>query len=126
MLQEPVAMEIRKKTRQDSAILELTGEFDLNEVELFEGAFRELVDNPEYKRIILDFKLLTFLGSSGISSLIGMSRLLGGQKEGHIYILNANDYIRDLVRMTGIESIVRLIDAWEYKRLTGQDIHTGS
>lgn len=119
-------MEIRKKSRQDSAILELTGEFDLNEVELFEGVFRELVESPEYKRIILDFKLLTFLGSSGISSLIGMSRLLGGQKEGHIYILNANDYIRDLVRMTGIESIVRLIDAWEYKRLTGHDIHPGN
>ena len=115
-------MEIRKRIIAGSGILELAGEFDLNEVEIFEQAFRSHAENPECKRIILDFDQLSFLGSSGISSLISMSRQMGSDKEGTIYLFRANDYIRDLVKMTGIEAIVKLINAWDFKKLTGQEL----
>ena len=115
-------MEIQKKMLNNTAILELIGEFDLNEVDLFENAFVGCIDDASCYRVVLDMDQLTFLGSSGISSLIGMGRRMEGMKDEVIYIYRANDYIVDLVRMTGIEPIVKLIDGWELQRLSGVEI----
>ena len=117
-----LTMEIQKKMLKDTAVLELVGEFDLNEVELFEEAFSTCIEDVACHRIVLDMDQLTFLGSSGISALIGMGRRLEGKKDGVIYIYRANDYIVDLVRMTGIEPIVKLIDGWELQRLSGVEV----
>lgn len=115
-------MEIQKKMLKNTGVLELIGEFDLNEVELFEEAFSTCVDDAECHRVVLDMDQLTFLGSSGISALISMGRRLDGKMEQVIYIYRANDYIVDLVRMTGIEPIVKLIDGWELQRLSGVEV----
>jgi len=109
----------------NAAVVKLIGEFDVSQVELFEKAFTVTMEQAGCHRIVLDMEQLSFSGSSGISSLIAMRSRLDSLEESVIYMYRANDYIVDLVRIIGIESILELIDMGELYRISGIEIDSG-
>ena len=64
-----------------------------------------LVDAYQIKELILDFKAMEFMDSSGIGLVIGRSKTMGFRK-GKVYVVNLGKRIDDIFQASGLYKIV--------------------
>jgi anti-anti-sigma factor len=88
-----------------SATVYLAGEFDIDGVELFNGALR-LVDSVGVPSLTIDMSQLTYLGSAGLGCLVGASRPKRG-----LVLTGVRAPQRRVLEMTGLDSVLRIVEA---------------
>lgn len=87
--------------------IKLRGELDHHSAD----ETRELIDNKLnkeiYNKIIIDFKNLDFIDSSGIGFIIGRYKVIR-KRNGTIEIINASKKVKKILDMSGIGKIISI------------------
>lgn len=101
-------MKIKIKSQNGTAIVVLSGEIDHHTAKNLRSELDKFVITMQPEILAIDFSNITFMDSSGIGLIIGRYKLLkecGGQLEIH----SPQPYIRRVLKLSGIERIVKII-----------------
>ncbi len=101
-------MKIKIKSENGTAIVVLSGEIDHHTAKNLRSELDKFVITMQPEVLAIDFSNITFMDSSGIGLIIGRYKLLkecGGQLEIH----SPQPYIRRVLKLSGIERIVKII-----------------
>ena len=85
----------------------LEGEIDHHSAGELRREIDEAVERDCPTMLVLDFKDVTFMDSSGIGLIMGRSKLM---KEcgGRLEVRNSQPYIKRVLKLSGIERIVKI------------------
>ena len=82
------------------------------------GAFKELEErlfqtiSDRSKRMIVDFKNLNYISSSGLRVIHKANKALI-REDGRIILCSMQKYVREIFKMTGIDSFVPILDTMD-------------
>jgi anti-sigma B factor antagonist len=92
-----------KKTVSDSVLtLSVSGKLSATTADSFGEAVEEAVG--ETAQLVFDFAEVTYLASSGLRILISAQKAIDA-KDGNMTILNANEDLREVFEITGLDEI---------------------
>ena len=100
-------MDLNIKNENGAAIARLRGEIDHHSAKSMRSELDKYIITFRPPLMSLDLSGITFMDSSGIGLILGRSKLMkecGGKLE----ITGAQPYIRRVLRLSGIERIVRI------------------
>ncbi len=99
-----MALKVEMFIKKNTLFLRLTGELDQHNVESIKVRVAELIDKYSIKYLVLNFKKLNFMDSSGIGFIIGRYNRLK-QVSGEIILCSMNENIKRIVMLSGIHKI---------------------
>ncbi|WDV47499.1 anti-sigma F factor antagonist [Clostridiaceae bacterium M8S5] len=105
-------MELKLKNVRDNLVVRLNGELDHHTSEEVRKEIDDFFMTKSLKNIILDFKDLNFMDSSGIGLIIGRFKLVRDRK-GEVKIINVDDRLMKMMTMSGIQKIAKFYDTLE-------------
>ncbi|MGI5840022.1 MAG: STAS domain-containing protein [bacterium] len=85
------------------------GELDMQAAPGFRAAIDTAVDSHRAKRLLLDFRKVSFIDSSGLGVILGRYKKLA-QSGGRIAIAGAKPQVRRVLELSGV---MRIIDVFE-------------
>ncbi|MBN1623354.1 MAG: STAS domain-containing protein [Clostridia bacterium] len=85
----------------------LTGEVDVGNCSMFKEELNKLIEESE-GMFVLDFLNLSYIDSAGLGILVGMFKRLA-EKSRELTVINANDYIKKLFRITKLDTLFKVI-----------------
>lgn len=88
-------------------VILLTGEVDIGNCGVFKDELNGLIDESEGD-IELDFTNLSYIDSAGLGILVGIYKRLT-EKGRTLRVMNANDYIRKLFRITKLDTLFKVV-----------------
>ncbi|MGM0437713.1 MAG: anti-sigma factor antagonist [Bacillota bacterium] len=95
---------------RDVPIMKFNGEIVFeNSNELKEKAKGKMKET-DYQNLIMDFKDVSFIDSSGIGFVLSLFKFLR-EKEGELAIANANEKIKKSFEITKISQIIEIFDS---------------
>ncbi len=95
-----------KVIEQEGAVF-LSGEVDVGNCGIFKEELGKIIEKATGD-IILDFTSLDYIDSAGLGILVGVyKRLL--EKNLSMKVVNANDYIKKLFRITKLETLFTVV-----------------
>lgn len=100
-------MNIDIKSENGSAIARLSGEIDHHNAKELRTQLDKFIISTQPPELVMDFKNITFMDSSGIGLIMGRSKLMkecGGKLE----VRNSQPYIKRVLKLSGIERIVKI------------------
>lgn len=97
-------MDINKKKDGTKLIYELDGELDLVSSPILQKDIDESIDGVT--ELVFDFKNVKYISSTGIRVLLASQKIMN--KQGTLKVLNVNDTIMDLFKVTGFDSILNI------------------
>ena len=89
----------------NSVVIFLSGRLDTNSAPKFELELKSLVERAA--GIILDFKDLSYISSSGLHILLQTQRAMNNIKRKFV-IKNLGEAVRDVLEMTGVINLISL------------------
>lgn len=101
-------MKLNIKSENGTAVAQLSGEIDHHSAKELRAELDKFVITMQPETLAIDLSSITFMDSSGIGLIIGRYKLLkecGGKLE----IRSPQPYIRRVLRLSGIERIVKII-----------------
>ncbi|MCM1006736.1 MAG: STAS domain-containing protein [Ruminococcus flavefaciens] len=100
-------MNIDIKSENGSAIARLSGEIDHHNAKELRTQLDKFIISAQPPELVMDFKNITFMDSSGIGLIMGRSKLM---KEcgGRLEVRNSQPYIKRVLKLSGIERIVKI------------------
>lgn len=100
-------MNIDIKSENGSAIAKLSGEIDHHNAKELRTQLDKFIISAQPPELVMDFKNITFMDSSGIGLIMGRSKLM---KEcgGRLEVRNSQPYIKRILKLSGIERIVKI------------------
>ncbi|MFO7611818.1 MAG: STAS domain-containing protein [Clostridia bacterium] len=81
----------------------LSGEVDVGNCGIFREELSRITEGDE-KNLVLDFGSLNYIDSAGLGILVGVYKRLT-ERGGSMTVVNANDYIKKLFRITKLETL---------------------
>jgi len=93
-------------------VLSVTGEIDIYTAPLFKQAVVNLVSDGN-KDIIIDLSGVTFMDSSGFGTLLGATKRLR-PTGGGLHLVGPNSTIQRMLRLTHLDTIMRVYDSEEH------------
>ncbi len=90
-------------------IVKIAGEIDNSVTQLFRETIDKKILSSNLKYLIIDFKYVSFVDSSGIGFIIGRYNLMKKEK-GFIVLSNINYYCEKIFKISGI---LRLINSYK-------------
>lgn len=87
--------------------IKLSGELDHHGAEKTRDEIDEKINKNEITKLIIDFKNLDFIDSSGIGFVIGRYKNIR-KRNGLIEIINASNKVRKILDMSGIGKIINI------------------
>jgi stage II sporulation protein AA (anti-sigma F factor antagonist) len=101
-------MKIDIKSEDGSAVAVISGEIDHHNAAELRSKLDKFIISTQPRRLIIDFRNISFMDSSGIGLIMGRHKLL---KEcgGNLIIKNPQPYIRRVFKLSGIERLVRIV-----------------
>ncbi|MCQ2969626.1 MAG: anti-sigma F factor antagonist [Clostridium sp.] len=99
-------MDIKFSNLDGFLIVELIGELDHHSAEEVRGKIDDRIDRDNIKKVILNFRNVTFMDSSGIGVVIGRYRKLKN-KGGHICVAEMNKRIDKVFTLSGLYKIIK-------------------
>lgn len=103
-------MEISVVYEKSTVCFVICGDIDENGAELLSNHFRKLTAKASVVKLILDFKSVAYIGSSGIGAIILFYKKLV-QSGGNIQIRNVSKEIYDLLSDLDINKIISIHSA---------------
>ncbi|MBO4877207.1 MAG: STAS domain-containing protein [Ruminococcus sp.] len=100
-------MGIDIRSENGAAIAVLSGEIDHHSAKKLRTELDRFIITMQPELMAMDFGSITFMDSSGVGLIMGRSKLLrecGGRLEIH----NPQPYIRRVLKLSGLERIVRI------------------
>ena len=94
-------MNIDIKSENGSAIAKLSGEIDHHNAKELRTQLDKFIISAQPPELVMDFKNITFMDSSGIGLIMGRSKLMkecGGKLE----VRNSQPYIKRVLKLSGI------------------------
>ena len=85
----------------------LTGEVDVGNCSVFKEQLNEIIEGSEGD-FILDVSNLSYIDSAGLGILVGIYKRLA-EKKRELTVMNANDYIKKLFRITKLDTLFKVI-----------------
>lgn len=101
-------MKLNIKSENGTAVAQLSGEIDHHSAKELRAELDKFVITMQPETLAIDLSSITFMDSSGIGLIIGRYKLLkecGGKLE----IRSPQPYIRRVLRLSGIERIVKIV-----------------
>lgn len=95
-------MDIKKTTEGTKLIYDLSGELDLVSSPILQKDIDDSIEN--ITDLVFNFKNVTYISSTGIRVLLAAKKTMN--KKGNLKLLNVNDTIMDLFKVTGFDSIL--------------------
>lgn len=95
--------------KDGTAELTLTGELDASVANDFKVAVEKAAADKA-KRLVLNMKALEFMSSAGLRVLVFAKQKMGTGVD--IYIIGAQDVVRDTIEMTGFQQSVIMQDEY--------------
>jgi stage II sporulation protein AA (anti-sigma F factor antagonist) len=96
-------------TRQGAQLtVAIVGELDHHCAQQVKEQLDGLLSDEQIKRLVLDFKGLTMMDSSGIGVIIGRYKIMNRRK-GWVEVRNMNRSIDKIMAMAGLYQIIRKI-----------------
>ena len=99
-------MNIKFSNVDDFLIVELIGELDHHSAEEVRVKIDDRIDRDNIKKVILNFRNVTFMDSSGIGVVIGRYRKLKN-KDGHIPVVEVNKRVDKVFALSGLYKIIK-------------------
>lgn len=99
-----VTMMINKKRDKNKMTIEVSGRLDIDSSHELEKEIMEVV--PEISELILDFKDLEYISSSGLRLILTVQKAIE-IKKGKLIIKNVNSFVMDVFKTT---NIIKLLD----------------
>lgn len=99
-----MALKVEMFIKRHTLFIRLDGELDQHNVESMKVRITELIDKYSIKHLVLNFRKLNFMDSSGIGFIIGRYNRLK-QVNGEIILCSMNDNIKRIVMLSGIHKI---------------------
>ncbi len=87
--------------------IKLKGELDHHSADDARILIDEKIKNENFNKLVIDFKGLDFIDSSGIGFIIGRYKVIR-KRNGVIEIVNAGKKIRKILDMSGIGKIIKI------------------
>ena len=97
---------------EDKLIIILSGEIDHHSAAQIRQEADERIGQLHPKEVELNFKDVSFMDSSGIGLIMGRYRL-ASSLGGRVCISNVSAYLRRVMRLAGIDSIIEIKDTKE-------------
>jgi anti-anti-sigma factor len=94
-------LDIRLSTEDDSAVLEVGGEVDLDTAQQFRDALHRA---QEARRVVVDLSGVSFMDSAGVNAIIGAYNRLPPDGELRVIRLRAN--VRRVFEITGLLALL--------------------
>ena len=103
-----VTLDIDIRSENGAAIAHLRGEIDHHTAKDLRSQLDKFIINMQPELLAIDFADITFMDSSGIGLIMGRCKLM---KEcgGILEVRNPQPYIRRVMKLSGIERIVKVI-----------------
>lgn len=101
-------MKVNIKSENGTAIAVLSGEIDHHTAKMLRAELDKFVITMQPDILAIDLSGITFMDSSGIGLIIGRYKLIkecGGRLEIH----SPQPYIRRMLKISGVERIVRIV-----------------
>lgn len=101
-------MKVNIKSENGTAIAVLSGEIDHHTAKMLRAELDKFVITMQPDILAIDLSGITFMDSSGIGLIIGRHKLI---KEcgGRLEIRSPQPYIRRMLKISGVERIVKII-----------------
>lgn len=87
--------------------IRLMGELDHHSADESRVMIDEKINKGKFNKIVIDFKNLDFIDSSGIGFVIGRYKVIR-KRNGVIEIINASKKVRKILDMSGIGKIIEI------------------
>ena len=100
-------MKIDIKTEGGAAVARLSGEIDHHNAKDLRSQLDKYIISTQPRELVMDFKNITFMDSSGIGLIMGRTKLLG-ECGGRVEVRSPQPYIKRVLRLSGIERIVKI------------------
>ncbi len=101
-------MKVDIKNENGTAVARISGEIDHHNAKSVRTELDHYIVTAQPRELAIDLGGITFMDSSGIGLIMGRSKLM---KEcgGSLEVRNAQPYIRRVLRLAGVERIVRIV-----------------
>ena len=104
-------MEIIEEIQDDINIYRLKGRLDSNTSQMLEEKVFQAISDGS-KKIIIDFENLNYISSAGLSLFLKANKALL-REDGRIILCFMQKYVREIFKMTGIDSFVPILDTMD-------------
>lgn len=94
--------------QRDTVTAFITGDLDQCSAQGIRRELDRLIADPTVRRLVLDFKGMPFMDSSGIGVILGRYRLLR-QRGGSVAVTNMNDHVKKVFCLSGMNQIIQII-----------------
>ncbi|GHU57849.1 anti-sigma F factor antagonist [Clostridia bacterium] len=82
----------------------LSGDIDHHALQTARLSIDTVIESACPDELVLDFKNVNFMDSSGIGLILGRRRKLPG---GKVYVINANRHIKRILLLAGLDKSIR-------------------
>lgn len=104
-------MVIETTRNRDSLIVRLAGELDVRTAPAFRARIQEeLAAAERLRHLILDFRGVTFIDSSGVGVLLGRCRDLRAQRDGRVAVFGTRPNVRRVLEFAGLLRVLAVAD----------------
>lgn len=100
-------MNIDIKNENGTAIATLRGEIDHHNAKELRQSLDKFIITYQPKELAMDFRNISFMDSSGIGLIIGRYKLMK-EYGGSLIVCNPQTYIRRVLKLSGIEKLVKI------------------
>lgn len=101
-------MEISFYQNDDLLVCYLRGEIDHHISENIRNQIDEMIERYHVKKLVFDFKEVTFMDSSGIGMILGRHKKLQSTG-GIVQIKNPNEMVKRILHMAGVFFLIELL-----------------
>ena len=102
-------MKIREERSQDICIYNLEGEININTSGELRKAFDNIIKNND-KKVLIDFKDVSYIDSSGLATLIEMLQRLK-RIGGNLRLTSLNERVKNIFEITKLYKLFDIFDA---------------
>jgi len=99
-------MHLKFEKCNDVLIVYLFGELDHHNAEALRVKIDDRIDRDEIKKVILSFKAVSFMDSSGIGAVIGRYKKING-KGGSLCVVDIDERINRVFELSGLYKIIK-------------------
>ena len=106
---ELIFMFLKFNKINDKLVVTLVGELDHHSAEEVRVKIDDRIERDNIKKVIMDFKEVTFMDSSGIGIIMGRYKtvsLIGGE----VWAIHTNERIRKILTFSGAAKIMQIYE----------------
>lgn len=102
-------MSVTFDINDESIIAYLNGEIDHHSAKEIREAIDHAAERTTPKQLVLDFKNVTFMDSSGIGLVMGRYKLMSSLG-GEVVVTNVSAHIKKVMKISGLDRLAKIKD----------------